>query len=435
MHEKQDMLINKTIEILREHPLCDECLGRQFAGLMKGFTNKERGAALKKTVVMHLIELIKKNQENALKTLEAIASSLGEEYDETLEEIGIKPTRKTCWLCNGKLNEWIKLYKIAVQELRERRIDSFVVGVRMTKELIMKEDMLWRKHGITTGESIKSEVKREIGKKITAETGIQPDFNEPGAIVYLDTQLESISVKTNPLLLKGRYLKTGRNISQTTWITRKGERYYKLSVEEMASVINEYYLGERVILHASGREDIDARMLGNGRPMVIEIKNPYTRRTPISLLNMLINRRNKWGKFVIEGKTDRETVREIKTTDSLKQKIYRALVYSLKELSEDDALNITRYFKNRLIEQKTPRRVLHRRADLTRRKTVYSVKTRILSPHLMETMIHAEGGLYIKELISGDDGRTKPSLAEVIGKPLECIELDVLKIIEPVQKI
>lgn len=35
------------------------------------------------------------------------------------------------------------------------------------------------------------------------------------------------------------------------------------------------------------------------------------------------------------------------------------------------------------------------------------------------------GGLYIKELVSGDRGRTRPSFAEVLGREALCIELDV----------
>ncbi|RLI48252.1 MAG: hypothetical protein DRO73_09860, partial [Candidatus Thorarchaeota archaeon] len=41
-----------------------------------------------------------------------------------------------------------------------------------------------------------------------------------------------------------------------------------------------------------------------------------------------------------------------------------------------------------------------------------------------------QGGTYIKELISGDDGRTTPSVAELIGIPAVCVELNVVGIRE-----
>jgi tRNA pseudouridine synthase 10 len=43
--------------------------------------------------------------------------------------------------------------------------------------------------------------------------------------------------------------------------------------------------------------------------------------------------------------------------------------------------------------------------------------------------IRCQGGLYIKELISGDEGRTIPSVASIIKVEAKPLELDVLKII------
>ena len=42
--------------------------------------------------------------------------------------------------------------------------------------------------------------------------------------------------------------------------------------------------------------------------------------------------------------------------------------------------------------------------------------------------VHCEGGLYVKELVSGDEGRTKPSLSELLGAPALVEELDVINV-------
>jgi tRNA pseudouridine synthase 10 len=42
--------------------------------------------------------------------------------------------------------------------------------------------------------------------------------------------------------------------------------------------------------------------------------------------------------------------------------------------------------------------------------------------------IKCDAGLYIKELISGDGGRTKPSLSALLGVEAEVTELDVLDV-------
>jgi len=39
--------------------------------------------------------------------------------------------------------------------------------------------------------------------------------------------------------------------------------------------------------------------------------------------------------------------------------------------------------------------------------------------------VEAEAGTYIKELISGDEGNTEPSLADVLGAEANCVQLDV----------
>jgi len=41
-------------------------------------------------------------------------------------------------------------------------------------------------------------------------------------------------------------------------------------------------------------------------------------------------------------------------------------------------------------------------------------------------VVEADSGTYIKELVHGDGGRTKPNVAEIVGVPCEVTELDVI---------
>jgi len=50
-------------------------------------------------------------------------------------------------------------------------------------------------------------------------------------------------------------------------------------------------------------------------------------------------------------------------------------------------------------------------------------------------IIKAESGTYIKELVTGDDGRTTPSLAELAGVKMEVKELDVIEIGEENEEV
>jgi tRNA pseudouridine synthase 10 len=82
-----------------------------------------------------------------------------------------------------------------------------------------------------------------------------------------------------------------------------------------------------------------------------------------------------------------------------------------------------------LIKQQTPLRVLHRRADLTRERYIYEVKVKKVSPKKAEMQIRCQGGLYVKELVSGDEGRTVPSVSELLGNRAKPLKLDVLNVI------
>src|SRR5262249_13749108 len=78
--------------------------------------------------------------------------------------------------------------------------------------------------------------------------------------------------------------------------------------------------------------------------------------------------------------------------------------------------------------QQTPSRVSHRRADLVRHRKVKHLEVVNLDGNRATILVKAEAGTYIKELISGDGGRTKPSVAGELGIKAECRRLEVTMI-------
>ncbi len=79
----------------------------------------------------------------------------------------------------------------------------------------------------------------------------------------------------DPIFLAGRYLKYSRTLSQTTWLI-EGERGVKInSIEEILSNILLKEIGaSEMLLNSSGREDIDVKCLGKGRPFCVELIHP-----------------------------------------------------------------------------------------------------------------------------------------------------------------
>ena len=91
----------------------------------------------------------------------------------------------------------------------------------------------------------------------------------------------------------------------------------------------------------------------------------------------------------------------------------------------NEAVNALR---GRIISQRTPKRVAHRRADKIRHKKIIDIKIEDLKMNEATLIIKAESGTYIKELITGDEGRTTPSLAELAGVEMKVEKLDVIGI-------
>jgi len=118
----------------------------------------------------------------------------------------------------------------------------------------------------------------------------------------------------------------------------------------------------------------------------------------------------------------------LKKTESA-QKLYKVIVELEKPVSDEKLTELTKALTNAVIRQQTPKRVLHRRADLVREKHIYEAKIKRLKPNRIEMRIRCQGGLYIKELITGDEGRTTPSVTEILNVKAQPLELDVLNVI------
>lgn len=89
--------------------------------------------------------------------------------------------------------------------------------------------------------------------------------------------LNEIKVTGPTVFVAGRYRKLSRKLPQTPWILN-GKRFLESSVQEIINEqIAQYFnVNEKSITFASsGREDIDVRCLGKGRPFYLEIPDSH----------------------------------------------------------------------------------------------------------------------------------------------------------------
>jgi tRNA pseudouridine synthase 10 len=436
-------ILEKAQKMLEKHPLCNHCLGRQFALLGYGLDNKKRGEALKLLLTLKGHQLALSKQKSGITLLKKLATNGSFDMaGEILKRMGKKPGEKRqCFLCEGRFNSINELVNSALKELDNYEFSSFLVGIELPTEAEEREDEFKAEFEVKHGESLRNEFSREIGKELSEVTEKTVDYKRPDVVILVKPFSGGVHLQVNPLFIAGRYRKLVRGIPQSRWLCMKCRgrgcqrcnwtgKMYPESVEE---IIGEPTLeiaeGEAIAFHGAGREDIDARMLGRGRPFVIEIKKPKKRFFDLQRLAQTVNERAK-GKVEVSNLrlATKDTVRKLKKTEAA-QKLYKVVVEFDKSISEEKLAKLAKALTNTIIRQHTPRRVLHRRADLVREKYIYMAKVKRLKPNKIEMRIRCQGGLYIKELITGDEGRTSPSVAEILNVEAKSLELDVLNVV------
>jgi tRNA pseudouridine synthase 10 len=226
---------------------------------------------------------------------------------------------------------------------------------------------------------------------------------------------------------------------QTKWFCKtcygKGSRkcdyngkVYENSVEELISKeIIRITKGTDESFHGAGREDVDVRMLGTGRPFVLEIKNPKIRSINLDFLKEKINSLYKDIIGIDNLRfSDRKEIERIKNAGF--KKTYRVVIKSDTILNNEKLKKVSSSLQGSNINQLTPSRVAHRRADMVREKYVYNCIVESVEDTIAILTLETESGTYVKELVTGDNGRTKPSITEIIGSPCKVVELDVIAI-------
>ena len=76
------------------------------------------------------------------------------------------------------------------------------------------------------------------------------------------------------------------------------------------------------------------------------------------------------------------------------------------------------------IRQRTPLRVLHRRANAIRERQILDVRASRIDTHHFRLELSTQAGTYVKEFVHGDLRRTTPSIASIIGCKANLLELD-----------
>lgn len=409
------MDILELAEKALEKRLCDHCLGRLFAKRGHGLSNKERGLSLRLALISA------KKQEESQFRQEKIA---------TLEK---------CWLCENLFTELEKFANLIVEKLKEYDYETFLIGSRVDPEITEREEVLWGEISSELCEPIKGEINREVGKLVGAKVGKNVDFDHPDIVAVIDTNYDTVELQISSLFIYGRYRKLQRGIPQTKWPckTCRGKgcekcaqtgKMYETSVEEIiAEEVMRKAKGEAHEFHGMGREDIDAVMSGNGRPFILEIKRPVKRETDLTELEKQINRFAK-DKVEVEGLRFSSKGEVVAIKAAKPPKTYEVEVEFEEPIEQSKLEGVCTALRGVIIQQKTPKRVAHRRAKKVRERKILEIEAIPLETKKAVFKITSESGTYIKELIHGDEGRTQPNISEMLRTECKILSLDVIYI-------
>lgn len=418
------MDITEKARALAEKELCDHCLGRQFARLGYGLENYERG------------QIVREALDDGREITEDDFDSEAVPDDD--------PVRSDdCEICEGLFVDFDDHVEMVYNALERYEFETYLVGTRPPADVVEAEEGLWEEVGLQWVEPIKSEINRLVGKGLEQrlserrDMDVDVDFGRADVNPILDFEQDTVEMDINSLLVHGFYNKLERGIPQTKWPCSncRGSgcddcdwtgKQYPTSVQE---IIAEPFIRETRALetkfHGAGREDVDARCLGK-REFVLEMIEPMERDIDVQELQDEINDDGRVEVFGLE-QCQKSLVEDVKSRRS--EKTYRAVVELGEAVTTDQLEELDRLLGT--VQQETPERVEHRRAEKTRERDVHSLEWEQEDDTHIILTIRGDAGLYIKELISGDGDRTDPSVSGVLGVEAVCTELDVVAIEKP----
>ena len=313
------------------------------------------------------------------------------------------------------------------------------LGIHFAKDQIAAEEALRSSIAATGSGPLKATLSDAIQSAVANKVpGISWVKERPEVMILFDTLTLGVNVDIRAMFLYGRYRKLERGIPQTRWPCRacRGREggcdscngtglQYPNSIQSLVcEPLVELAQAKSDAFHGMGREDIDVRCVGNGRPFVAELKSPNRRTLDLEKLMKQINKAAE-NKIEVVGLrySNRAEVSRIKETKA--EKSYTIRFTCEHGLDEDEVSTRIQSLSGQILEQQTPQRVSHRRADKVRKRKVISIDNIQVDDGEVEFDVRCESGTYVKELVHSDEGRTNPSIAGVLEADCEVIWLDV----------
>ena len=292
----------------------------------------------------------KKRYEQTIEESGAEIRSLVEKSNSHLVEI--RDEIPLCPFCENLFEEIELLADIIFDSIEPYQFQRLQLGARFPKDQIEEEDILRKRFGAGGCDGLKTGLVSEIAKLLNQRLeNVKLVNDKPQILALIDVLTLSVDLDVRAHYLYGRYRKLERGIPQTRWPCRackgrgcercnmSGLQYEKSVQDLIGNPLLTVFGSEEHAFHGMGREDIDVRCLGRGRPFVIEMKEPKLRNFDPKKLMQLINDEAN-GSIEITGLRDSNRSEVVRLKDTPAEKSY-TIRFKLLPLNESEYTVLT----------------------------------------------------------------------------------------------
>ncbi|HSD04767.1 MAG TPA: tRNA pseudouridine(54/55) synthase Pus10 [Nitrosopumilaceae archaeon] len=376
-------MISDANAILKEHKLCDNCLGRLFAQKLGVSSHKILGSKIR--------NILKKN------------------------------VPKSCYICKNTISKLDTQLNKMLEMSHDYEFSSFLVGAILQPSILDRDDLIRSKFKLKGTNSIKGDINREIGKRFGRKTRTSVDYQNPDIVFTLDFKNEECEIKPKPVFLSGRYTKSIRSIPQKQRPCKncKGKGCYVCefhgisefdSVEgKIAKLLYKKFGAQQIKITWIGSEDETSLVLGKGRPFFVKLVNPHKRRL-------------KLGKKITLGDV---TIHGLKVIGKIPSNIMRFKSKVEMEVQTQNEIN-PEQLKNLRQLKKQPISIYENSGKRSLRR-IYDIRYKKKSNNSFSLFIKADGGVPLKRLADGVE--VTPSLSSILENPCKCKVFDFHEIV------
>ena len=335
----------------------------------------------------------------------------GQQIRESVSEgnqrlINIRKEIPLCPFCENLFEEVELLTDVIEDALQGYDIQKLQIGARFPKDQIEDEEGLRKQYAAGGSDALKPSLVKEISTQLSERlTSVEIVNDKPDILALIDVLTLTVTLDVRSTYIYGRYRKHERGIPQTRWPCRacKGRgcakcndtgQQYPSSVQDLiGNPIIEFFEGREHAFHGMGREDIDVRCLGRGRPFVLEIKEPKRWDIDYDAAMKVVNEKADGAIEITDvRRSNRSEVVRVKDTPAEKSYTIRFLVEPLTQ-PELDVLTAPLDLTKEDVQQRGRGRRKHRRRGDKKdnpKKPLQRVELTILEESELKKMKKAE---------------------------------------------